>query len=70
MAKAILIGVIRSYKKLISPFLPHSCRYYPTCSTYCIEAVEKYGFAKGSLIGLKRILRCNRFFEGGFDPLS
>ena len=57
------------YKKIISPLLPPSCRFYPTCSQYAIEALYKYGFLKGSSLSLKRILKCNPFHEGGFDPV-
>jgi putative membrane protein insertion efficiency factor len=67
--KHVLIILIKAYQILISPLLPPSCRYYPTCSNYFIEALQKYGFLKGSLLGIKRILRCHPFHEGGYDPV-
>ena len=69
--KKISIFLIRVYKKTLSPifsFLGINCKYYPTCSEYTIQAIEKYGFLKGSFLGLKRILRCNPFSKGGYDP--
>lgn len=53
----------------ISPILPDSCRFYPTCSNYFIEALQKRGFFVGCYLGIKRILKCNPFFEGGYDPV-
>jgi hypothetical protein len=61
--------MIKGYQKYISPGLPPRCRFYPTCSSYSIEAFEKYGFAKGMYLSLKRILKCNPFFKGGYDPV-
>ncbi|MCX7878361.1 MAG: membrane protein insertion efficiency factor YidD [Ignavibacteria bacterium] len=61
--------LIKFYKFFISPLLPPSCRHYPTCSDYTYEAVEKYGFFKGSFMAVKRILKCNPFFKGGYDPV-
>ena len=57
------------YKKCLSPFLPASCRFYPSCSHYAGQAVDRYGAVKGGLLGLKRILRCHPFSEGGLDPV-
>lgn len=67
--KKALVGLVRGYKYLISPLLPPSCRFYPTCSTYTIEAIEKYGALRGTLLGLRRILRCHPFCRGGYDPV-
>jgi putative membrane protein insertion efficiency factor len=67
--KKVLVGMVRGYKYLISPLLPPSCRFYPTCSTYTIEAIEKYGALRGTLLGLRRILRCHPFCRGGYDPV-
>ncbi len=69
MIKKIFILPILFYKKCISPLLPQACRYYPSCSTYAIEAIEVHGVIKGLYLGTKRILRCNPYFEGGFDPV-
>ena len=70
----ILIKLIRGYKFLISPLLGHSCRYLPTCSEYSIDALKEYGFFKGLLISIKRILSCHpiKFLGGGegFDPVK
>ncbi|WP_457621038.1 membrane protein insertion efficiency factor YidD [Persephonella sp.] len=62
-----LINLIKIYKKLVSPILPSSCRYYPTCSSYAIQSIEKYGALKGSLKAVWRVLRCNPFSKGGVD---
>jgi len=65
--KYLLMGLIKIYKFLLSPILPSSCRFYPTCSNYFYEALMVHGFFKGSYLGVKRILKCNPFFEGGVD---
>lgn len=68
--KKILIGIIRFYQKNISPLKKiSSCKFIPTCSTYAIEAINKYGVFKGSFLSLKRILRCHPFNKGGYDPI-
>ncbi len=71
MKKLILI-LIKLYKKFLSPinFGAHICKYNPSCSDYTYEAVEKYGVIKGLLKGLYRIIRCNPFSKGGYDPVS
>jgi len=58
------------YKFVISPMLPHSCRYTPTCSTYFLQAIDEYGAVKGFFIGTNRILRCNPLSKGGYDPVK
>jgi len=68
--KVIVIGLVRFYQIFISPLFPPKCRFYPTCSTYFIQAVEKYGVIKGSFLGIKRILKCHPFHPGGYDPLK
>lgn len=65
----IIIILIRFYQKFISPLKGPSCRFYPTCSSYSIEAYKHYGFFKGTYLTLKRILRCHPFSQGGYDPL-
>ncbi|WP_262314760.1 membrane protein insertion efficiency factor YidD [Lacticaseibacillus parakribbianus] len=67
--KRLLMGLVRGYQRFISPLLPPSCRYYPTCSTYMIQALVKHGAIKGLIMGLARILRCNPFIRGGLDPV-
>ena len=69
MIKKALIFVVTTYKKLISPLLGSSCRYYPCCSSYSIDAIEKYGPLKGIGMAVMRILRCNGYFKGGYDPV-
>ena len=66
----ILIKLIKLYKLLISPLIGHSCRYLPTCSDYSMEALKTYGLLKGLLLSLKRILSCNPWSSGGFDPVK
>ena len=67
--KRVLIAIVRGYRKFISPLLPPSCRFTPTCSEYAIEAIQKHGAWKGSLLAVWRILRCNPFCRGGYDPV-
>jgi len=67
--KKILIGIIKLYRRYISPIKSSKCPYIPTCSTYGIEAIEKYGSLKGSILACWRILRCNPFSKGGYDPV-
>ena len=71
--KKITIYLIRLYKKRISPVISargYHCKFYPTCSEYAIQAFEKYGFIKGFVLSAIRILRCNPFSKGGYDPLK
>ena len=69
MVKKILIGLVRVYQKYLSPLKGHStCIYFPTCSQYAVEAIEKHGALKGGLLAVWRILRCNPFSKGGYDP--
>jgi len=65
----LIIAIIRLYKIAISPVFPLSCRFTPSCSEYAICAVEKYGFLKGVWLAVLRVLRCNPFNRGGYDPL-
>lgn len=67
--KKIFIYLIEKYQKYISPILGNNCKYYPSCSEYTKQAIEKYGALKGSFLGIWRILRCNPFSKGGYDPL-
>ena len=71
--KKILISIIKWYQKHISLWLTTkniNCKYHPTCSEYTKQAIEKYGAGKGTILGIKRILRCNPFSKGGYDPLK
>lgn len=65
----LLILLVRGYQVGISPLLPASCRYYPTCSAYAVEAIERHGAARGGWLALRRIARCHPFRAGGFDPV-
>ena len=66
-----VVTMIKGYRECISPFmLPGKCRFIPSCSAYFMQAVEKYGAAKGSLLGIRRILKCHPFHKGGYDPLE
>jgi uncharacterized protein len=69
IAKRFLLLLIRGYRQLLSPFLPPSCRFQPTCSAYALEAVTQYGAALGSWLAVKRILRCHPWSPGGYDPV-
>ena len=71
--KKICIKMIEFYQKYISVWFEHKnirCKYYPTCSEYTKQAIEKYGVCKGIILGIARILRCNPFSKGGYDPLK
>ena len=68
MTRALLL-FIRGYQMTFSKILPPSCRYYPSCSHYTYEAVERYGWLRGGLMGAVRIARCNPFARGGYDPV-
>ena len=70
LIKRAMIFLIRTYQTTLSPrFSGGACRYTPTCSQYAIEAIEVHGIVKGSLLAARRILRCNTFFKGGYDPV-
>ena len=70
--KKFLNFLLNFYQKFISPFFYHMgirCKYYPTCSEYMRQALNKYGCVKGTFLGIKRLLKCNPFSKGGYDPL-
>ena len=69
MMRTVFIKVIRGYQLAISPLFPATCRYYPTCSAYAVEAFERYGSLKGMRLTIGRILRCHPFRPGGYDPV-
>ena len=70
MFKEIGITLINGYRRFVSPMLPPSCRFTPSCSLYMLQAVERYGLIRGSLMGGRRALRCHPFSKGGFDPVQ
>lgn len=70
MFKETGITLIKAYRQFVSPMLPPSCRFTPSCSLYTLQAVERYGLIRGSLIGARRVLRCHPFSKGGFDPVQ
>lgn len=65
----LVAGALQFYKTVISPLLPSACRFYPTCSEYMLQAVEKHGARAGVWLGMKRLLRCHPFHAGGIDPV-
>jgi putative membrane protein insertion efficiency factor len=69
MLTRIILGLIRFYRFVLSPLSPPACRFDPTCSAYALEAVERFGPAKGLLLAVWRILRCHPFHPGGYDPV-
>ena len=69
LPKRILLWLIRFYQRSISPRHPACCRFIPTCSQYALEAIQRYGALKGGFLALRRILRCNPFHKGGYDPV-
>jgi uncharacterized protein len=64
-----IVMLLRGYKRFVSPILPSACRFYPTCSEYMMDAIAKYGAARGVWMGIKRIGRCHPFHAGGYDPV-
>jgi putative membrane protein insertion efficiency factor len=70
MVRVMLIGLVRLYQLAISPLLPpNTCRFYPTCSVYTIDAIRKYGSMKGTWMAVKRVLKCHPYHPGGYDPV-
>ncbi|MBQ7075247.1 MAG: membrane protein insertion efficiency factor YidD [Clostridia bacterium] len=67
--KKLIVSLIKFYQKFLSPLKKPCCRFYPTCSAYCLEAVEKYGALKGGWLSVKRICRCHPWNKGGYDPV-
>jgi uncharacterized protein len=68
-ARDVALGAIKLYQRFISPILPPSCRFVPTCSEYAYQAIAKYGLARGVWLGVNRLLRCHPFHPGGYDPI-
>ena len=70
MFKEVGVALIKVYRRVVSPMLPPSCRFTPSCSLYTLQAIEKYGLLRGGFMGARRVLRCHPFSEGGFDPVQ
>jgi uncharacterized protein len=70
IAKSTVLLLLRGYKWALSPLLPPSCRYVPTCSEYAMEAVERYGALRGGWMAMARLLRCHPFVKSGYDPVA
>jgi uncharacterized protein len=68
--RAGLIGLIRAYQRTLSPLLGPRCKYYPSCSEYAVQAIGRYGILRGTVLAAWRLLRCNPFSHGGYDPVS
>jgi uncharacterized protein len=68
--KRVSVALIKGYRRLVSPMLPPSCRFTPSCSLYTLQAIEKHGLLRGSFMGARRVLRCHPFSEGGYDPVK
>jgi putative membrane protein insertion efficiency factor len=69
MPKALLLLLLRGYKRFVSPLLGQRCRFYPSCSTYTMQAIERFGALRGSWLGARRVARCHPFHPGGVDPV-
>jgi uncharacterized protein len=70
MARRLALAPVRFYQRAISPALPRRCKYHPTCSAYAMQAIERYGILRGAVLAGWRLLRCNPFSHGGYDPVS
>lgn len=70
MTGRVVIFILEAYRRFLSPLLPRACRFHPTCSQYCAEAIRRHGVGRGAVLGLRRLLRCQPFTAGGFDPVA
>ncbi len=68
--KSVFLYLIDFYQRFLSPLFPRTCRFYPTCSQYCYEAISKYGVIKGGFMGLCRLMKCHPFHPGGYNPVK
>jgi putative membrane protein insertion efficiency factor len=69
MMRALIVLLLRGYKRLISPLLPPACRFYPSCSEYATQAVAKHGVLRGGILAAKRLIKCHPLHPGGYDPV-
>jgi uncharacterized protein len=70
MMRLLALGLVRLYQLLVSPLLPPACRFWPTCSRYSAQAIDRYGVARGVWLSLRRLGRCHPFHPGGYDPVT
>jgi putative membrane protein insertion efficiency factor len=68
--RAVVIAPVRVYQRVVSPLIGPRCKYYPSCSEYAVQAIRRYGILRGTILAAWRILRCNPFSHGGYDPVS
>jgi hypothetical protein len=69
MMTRVFVALIRGYQRFVSPYTPPTCRFYPTCSAYAVEAIQRHGAWRGIVLATRRLLRCHPFHPGGFDPV-
>ncbi len=69
MMERVLVLLIRGYQRFVSPYTPPTCRFYPTCSAYAVEAIQRHGPWRGAMLATRRVLRCHPFHPGGYDPV-
>ena len=69
-ARRVALAPIRIYQRMISPAFPRRCKYHPTCSAYAVQAIQRFGILRGAVLAAWRLLRCNPFSDGGYDPVS
>jgi putative membrane protein insertion efficiency factor len=70
MMRLLALGLVRLYQLLVSPLLPPACRFWPTCSRYSVQAIDRHGVARGVWLSLRRLSRCHPFHPGGYDPVT
>ncbi len=70
LSEHIITGILSGYHRLVSPLLPRACRFFPSCSVYASEAIQKHGFLKGASLSLRRLSRCHPWHPGGYDPVN
>jgi uncharacterized protein len=69
LMRDLAVGLLRAYKRFVSPLLPPACRFYPTCSEYAMQAIAKHGLLRGGILAAKRLMKCHPLHAGGFDPV-